>query len=740
MTNSTILLSKKILGYSDPLSVAPGEPITFYVSCSPDLTSYEAELVRLRAGAPGWENSAPDCSLINSSVNGRYAATTQAIHPGSYALIPTATAPANDNGALTILVLVQPTHSPGVPQVVFSHGDPWHELGFALTLDESMRPSLLLGPDARTALTALQPLAMHRWTALTVTFNTSGNLTLSAGGFGATTATVAATVAATYWLPELRSADLVLAAVRSPESGITRHHYTGRLEAPTIWYAKLELSDALDSYPRGSNASSERGSEAELLAAWDFSSGIDTWSITDIGSHGLHGTLHNLPMRAVRGSRWTGEYDAWTEAPHQYAALHFLADALEDCHWTAAFTLVTPTDLRSGFYAVRLTSGLNTDYLPFFIRPSEHTTAKVLLIAPTATYNAYANSRFWWESPIQEMVQDRLVEIGAEDQYLLTHPEIGLSSYDCHLDGTDVCYVSRRRPNLSLRPCHVRREGYPSDLYLVAWLERMGIEYDVATDEDLHIQGQALLDQYSLTLTGTHPEYMSERMFDAFGNWITDGGRLMYMGGNGFSMNVNFDPDRPWIMENRRVDLWERDATFQRSEALNSTDAKWGGYFNASGRESTQVTGVESATMGFDHSYPYVLKPDAHRPEAEFVFAGVTATTIGDFGALGGGVVGQEWDNAAGHEFGPEHLILASSQDHTLVPALFGAVRPDYHADLVLVMRGPGAAFSVSSMAWCGSLGEADYDNDISRITLNVLQRFLDPTPFPTPANKGAAS
>jgi N,N-dimethylformamidase len=92
----------------------------------------------------------------------------------------------------------------------------------------------------------------------------------------------------------------------------------------------------------------------------------------------------------------------------------------------------------------------------------------VLLIAPTATYAAYGNSRFWWENPIQEMVQDRLVEIGAEEQYLIVHPELGASSYDCHLDGTDVCYVSRRRPNLNMRPGHVRREGYTSDLDLVA--------------------------------------------------------------------------------------------------------------------------------------------------------------------------------------------------------------------------------------------------------------------------------
>jgi N,N-dimethylformamidase len=64
---------------------------------------------------------------------------------------------------------------------------------------------------------------------------------------------------------------------------------------------------------------------------------------------------------------------------------------------------------------------------------------------------------------------------------------------------------------------------------------------------------------------------------------------------------------------------------------------------------------------------------------------------------------------------------------------MFGAVRPDYHADLVYYRPGAGAAFSVSSMAWCGALSHRDYGNQIARITHNVLSRFLDPAPLPLP-------
>ena len=41
-----------------------------------------------------------------------------------------------------------------------------------------------------------------------------------------------------------------------------------------------------------------------------------------------------------------------------------------------------------------------------------------------------------------------------------------------------------------------------------------------------------------------------------------------------------------------------------------------------------------------------------------------------------------------------------------------------------------GAVFSTSSIAWAGALSHNDYNNNVARITRNVLERFLDPAPF----------
>jgi N,N-dimethylformamidase len=40
-------------------------------------------------------------------------------------------------------------------------------------------------------------------------------------------------------------------------------------------------------------------------------------------------------------------------------------------------------------------------------------------------------------------------------------------------------------------------------------------------------------------------------------------------------------------------------------------------------------------------------------------------------------------------------------------------------------MPNGGAVFSVGSINWCGSLPTNDYDNNVSRVTENVLRRFM---------------
>src|SRR5262249_57463852 len=92
---------------------------------------------------------------------------------------------------------------------------------------------------------------------------------------------------------------------------------------------------------------------------------------------------------------------------------------------------------------------------------------------------------------------------------------------------------------------------FNADLALISWLEARAIPYDVTTDEDLHFEGLGLLERYQAVMTGSHPEYYSREMYDALTAYLGRGGRLMYLGGNGFYWRVAYHRTLPGPVELR---------------------------------------------------------------------------------------------------------------------------------------------------------------------------------------------
>jgi N,N-dimethylformamidase len=88
-------------------------------------------------------------------------------------------------------------------------------------------------------------------------------------------------------------------------------------------------------------------------------------------------------------------------------------------------------------------------------------------------------------------------------------------------------------------------------------------------------------------------------------------------------------------------------------------------------------------------------------------------------------------------------LVVASSEGHSentlIVPdeigfhhvAMDGVQSPLVRADMTFFETpGGGAVFSVGSIAWGASLPHNGYDNNVARISANVIERFLQETPF----------
>ena len=520
--------------------------------------------------------------------------------------------------------------------------------------------------------------------------------------------------------------------------------FNGKIERPKLFDRALEvheiegLREVSRPLPRG------------VLAAWDFSADIGGARVEDCSGNGRHGQTVNMPTRAVTDHTWTGEEVRWTVAPEQYAAIHFHDDDLEDAGWQPSFELTVPDNLRSAVYAIQLEAEQGEEYIPFFVRPRVGTaTAPIAFLAPTLSYMAYANERLYWNAGYREK-RHRVTPLETEppdiDRYMAEHRELGLSLYDVHSDGSGCGYSSRLRPILNMRPkyrawrLHDAPRHFAADLYLVGWLESRGFAYDVITDEDLHAEGVGLLAGYRAVLTGSHPEYYTAVMHSAVGEYVERGGKLMYLGGNGFYWVTSIDALRPHVIELRRGTTGTRAWESLPGEQYHSTTGELGGLWRLRGKAPQRLVGVGFAAQGWGGAAGYTRLPASHDPRVAFIFEGIgDDEVIGDFGFLLGGAAGDEIDRFDPQLGSPPHaLLLATSagkhsdyyqvtaEDVTImVPGQGGRESPNVRADMVFFETpNGGAVFSVGSINWLGSLGWNKYENNVARITENVLRHF----------------
>ena len=267
------------------------------------------------------------------------------------------------------------------------------------------------------------------------------------------------------------------------------------------------------------------------------------------------------------------------------------------------------------------------------------------------------------------------------------------------------------------------------------------------TDDDLHAEGLDLLRPYRVLVTGSHPEYESLQMMDALDGWMRQGGRLMYLGGNGFYWRIAYHPTRPGTIEVRRSEDGTRAWDAEVGEYYHSFTGEYGGLWRRNNRAPQALAGVGFISQGFDHSSYYRRTEASHDPRAAFIFDGVPEEILGDFGILQGGAAGLEIDCADPMLGTPPHaLVVARSENHSNTYELVneevrvahgltdGVINQQIHADMVFFeTQSGGAVFSTGSIAYAGSFGHRDFDNPIARLTWNVLRRFVDPTPFAAP-------
>jgi len=480
----------------------------------------------------------------------------------------------------------------------------------------------------------------------------------------------------------------------------------------------------------------------DLELQWDFAEDISGRCLVEQSDSQRHGVVHQLPARAVTGPDWNGDHQAWTIQPTHYDAIHFHSDDLYDAQWEVSAQMKLAQDLPSGIYAFRLRAGDEVDRVPFFVRPAHGAdTSNIAMLMPSCTYMAYANHRMLLEGADFVTARSRL---RPEHEYLRNHPQVGSSMYEKHSDGSGVMYSSRRRPILQLRP-GADGWNFTPDTDINAFLAHLDVGHDVIADEDLHHDGVAALAPYKVIVTGSHPEYWSTAMLDALEQWQRDGGRLLYLGGNGFYWRVAFSDEWPGAIELRRAEDGVRNWQPEPGESYHSFNGEYGGLWRRLGRAPNELVGVGFVAQGFERAIGYRRSEASYESRAQWIFAGVDGDHIGTSG-LGGGAAGQEVDSynpalgspahavivASATEFGPDMSRTKEEIDASiLVPSPDPVVRSD-----IVFYETPagGAVFSVGSISWFGALAREEYRNDVATITENVIRRFLDPDPFPLPA------
>ncbi|MBL8318705.1 MAG: LamG domain-containing protein, partial [Burkholderiaceae bacterium] len=228
-------------------------------------------------------------------------------------------------------------------------------------------------------------------------------------------------------------------------------------------------------------------------------------------------------------------------------------------------------------------------------------------------------------------------------------------------------------------------------------------------------------------------------------DYLAEGGRVMYLSGNGYYWVVGFDETEPRLMEVRKLEAGSRAWQARPGEHYLATTGERSGLWRHRNRAPQKIMGTGFASEGMDHSVAFRRMPDSWHKRVAWIFDGVQGELIGDFGLAGNGAAGVEIDRYDLTLGTPPHAVIlatseAFSDNYPLVqeevmymaPGMGGTQNPGVRCDMVyFTTRQHGAVFAPSSIAWGQALPCRNFDNNVSQVMKNVLDAFVKPGPLP---------
>ncbi|KAL3465972.1 hypothetical protein BJX64DRAFT_274788 [Aspergillus heterothallicus] len=719
----------EITGYVNPWVLSPGDTADIS-STKPNL---KYQLVRLLQGLDWPGAPKPQREVIEHGPSGEVKGRFQAAHPGSYGLVEAwaRESPLQNIDGLEVSFYVQPwmLDAP-YPQAIVSTLDADNGAGITVLVGTKNDLVIWFGTTSGVETVRVDlEVRRQRWFHIRLTIrerNVQVHITNIPWDNEITPPPVTSqtTLRDDAVLDSTRPLLISASYAANPSTSSKRpvHFFNGRIDALVF---------------------KSVGQRPWDIARYDFSIGIDTDEITDVSGSNLHGILINAPTRAVRGHDYNHKLIGvgWKQATYGFGAIHFHEDDLDDAAWETAVLVPLPADLRPGAYAIEVRDAGSElkDSIVFFVRPKTRIpTAKSAFVFSTMTYLAYANEHMYDESKTTHISFPEGVQLLESDNYhkMLRRSDLGLAIYDLHSDGSGVVYSTSKRPILNMRPDYVhwgfqRPREFAADLIMVGFLERvLGTDgYDVLTDHELHMKGQAALQGYDVVITGSHPEYPSMEILDAYQGFVERGGSILYTGGNGFYWRSVTNPKRPHRMEVRRADVGAGTHELPSGERVHSLSGQLGGLWRSLGRPPNILFGIGSCASGKGPGRSFIPTQEAlDNPSLAWLWKGIDESSQKLLGTKGlaGGASGDELDRLDVTVGSPESAVLLARKLIFPMIGTLGSTSELVRSDMVYYeTSGGGAVFTVGSINWNNSLAWDEYQNDISVVTKNVLREFL---------------
>lgn len=356
---------------------------------------------------------------------------------------------------------------------------------------------------------------------------------------------------------------------------------------------------------------------------------------------------------------------------------------------------------RSGLYFFVAEGESGTRFtFPWVVAPREPT-APIAVLASTNTWNAYNN--FGGRSNYINAAGLPAEPVLVARMEMARYTESKFSEHAAPNGSYPPLSFERPEP-LNQIPADAQaqdpiRGRQPSHLAagewrLLSWLERQGYHHDLYSDAQLH-DGTLDLDQYTVLILNTHPEYWSAQMYDRVHAWVHDrGGKLLYLGGNGADCEVAFTDSGALEFK------------------THVTDDGCESRMHRSHRPTSELLGVVFTDAGAMTAAPLTVLDPAH-----WILGGTGHEAGATFGAQSlhercpGGASGHETDKVG--RYAPNSI-------HTIAR---GTNRDDGGAQVSYFdTASGGSVFAAASITWTTAIL---VDDTVSRITANVIDRFL---------------